>query len=95
MPEIWATCPTKAVIAIPSAPPKTMRPVVLIMLEPAVLALMIPAMIKPINVIPIIEKAFCPRLGARAPRSGIAPPAVKLMAEASAACIGLAFVESC
>jgi hypothetical protein len=74
-----------AVIAIPSAPPKTILAVVLIRLDPAVLAEITPARIKPTKVIATMERALPPRLGASAPRRGIAPPAVKLNADATAA----------
>jgi hypothetical protein len=81
-------------MAIPSAPPVSIRKVVFVTLAPAVFALITPAIINPTKVVAIIESAFPPRLGANAPRNGISPPAVKLSAEATAAWIGLALVAS-
>jgi hypothetical protein len=54
-------------------------------LEPEVFALMTPVRINPPNVNPTMLQAFAPKVGAKAPKNGINPPAVNEIAEATAA----------
>ena len=85
MPLTCKSCPIPAVIAIPRQPPAITRRVGIKSLEPAVFALMTPVAIKPTMVNPTMLHAAYPAEGAKAPRKGISPPAVKLSAEAIAA----------
>ena len=62
--------------------------------EDAILALAYPVTSKPKTVNKMIEKTCCPGVGASAPKKGIMPPAVKLIALAKPACTGRALVCS-
>jgi hypothetical protein len=85
IPEIWAIFPIAAVMSMPKQPPMITRIVGIKSFEPAVLALRMPVRTNPATVKATMLHAFSPKVGARAPRKGINPPAVKLRAEAIAA----------
>jgi hypothetical protein len=70
---------------MPRHPPIITRRVGTNTFEPAVLALRMPVITKPITVKATMLQALAPRVGANAPRKGMNPPAVKLKAEAIAA----------
>ena len=67
-----------AVIAMPSEPPIRTRMVVRPYGAPAVLALKSPVATKPANVKATMLQARVPEVGAKAPKNGITPPAIKI-----------------
>jgi hypothetical protein len=83
------------VIAIPRHPPITTRRVGIASFEPAVFALKTPVKRSPKIVKTTMLKATFPAEGAKVPKNGTRPPAVKERADAIAACIGLALVYGC
>ena len=84
-----------AVINMHRQPPAITRAEGLNSLEPAILALIIPVAKRPNMVNSTMLTAAAPGVGAKAPRKGIRPPAVKLSVEARAAYTGRAFVLEC
>ena len=80
---------------MPRLPPSITRSVGDKIREPASLALTTPVMSSPPKVKTTIDQNFAPTVGAKAPANGISPPAVKEIADAIAAWIGLAFVCGC
>ena len=64
-------------------------------LDPAILALRIPVKVRPMMVKATMLQAALPGVGANAPTNGMRPPAVKLSADAIAACTGRALVCGC
>ncbi len=80
-------------ISMPSEPPKTIRTTERVTEDPELIALKIPARISPTTVIATIVKTLPPSVGARAPKIGITPPAMKLKADAKAAWKGRARVR--
>ena len=72
-------------MAMPNMPPPITRRVGIKILDPAVLALIIPVATRPTIVNPIMLQAAFPAVGANAPTNGIKPPKVNEIAEATAA----------
>jgi hypothetical protein len=82
MPDRWTSDPIPAVMAIPMQPPRTTRRVGVSTGEPDVLALTTPVTTKPPTANVTILQACDPGVGAKAPRKGMRPPIIKLVAEA-------------
>ena len=85
MPLTCKSWPIPAVIAIPRQPPIITRNVGIAIFEPEVFALTTPVRANPRIVKIIMLIATEPVVGAKAPRNGMSPPAVKAHAEAIAA----------